>query len=72
MNCPFFEEKNFRYCKAMAKRVLIPSRTEKEEFCCENYASCPYYLEQKTKGKEGACRLARRTGTEESDENKQS
>jgi len=65
MNCPFFEEKHFRYCKALAKRIMIPSRTEKEEFCCEGYENCPYYKEQKKKGKEGACRYAGSTVTED-------
>jgi hypothetical protein len=45
MNCPYYEEKNFRYCKAMKKRIMIPSRSEKEEFCCEHYRECPYYKE---------------------------
>jgi hypothetical protein len=66
MNCPFFEEKHFRYCKALAKRIMIPSRSEKEEFCCEGYENCPYYQEQKDK--EGACRFASRMTTEDLDE----
>ena len=44
--CPFFEERSFRYCKAMAKKVMIPSRTEKEERCmCDKYKECPLYQE---------------------------
>ncbi len=46
--CPFFEEMSFRYCKAMAKRIMIPSRTEKEKFCdCEKYHECLIYKEWK-------------------------
>jgi len=66
MNCPFFEEKYFRYCKAMAKRIMVPSRDEKEEFCCEHYRECPYYREHE--GKEGACRIANSATMEESNE----
>jgi len=45
MNCPYYEERNFRYCKAVARRILIPSRTDKEECCCEGFEDCPYYQE---------------------------
>lgn len=70
MNCPFFEEKHFRYCKALKRRVLIPSRTEKEELCCENYKDCPYYQEQYRERKEGACRLMAESDREDNIEGK--
>jgi len=50
----------------MAKRIMVPSRDEKEEFCCEHYRECPYY--QESQGKEGACRGKESTATEESSE----
>ena len=52
----------------MAKRIMVPSRDEKEEFCCEGFEDCPYYKEQKDKGKEGACRYAMSKTTEDPDE----
>ena len=54
--CPFFEERSFRYCKAMAKRIMIPSRTEKERFCsCEDYRECPIYKEWAKKRRKNGC-----------------
>jgi hypothetical protein len=44
--CPFYEEITVRYCKVLAKRILIPSRSEKEKFCiCSKYKECPLYQE---------------------------
>ncbi len=64
MNCPFYEEKYFRYCKAMAKRIMVPSRTEKEEFCCEHYRECPYFKDHKVKGEwAGTCKAGTTTET---------
>lgn len=50
----------------MAKRIMVPSRDEKEEFCCEHYRECPYYRENQ--GKEGVCRVAESATTKESNE----
>jgi hypothetical protein len=44
--CPYYEEITVRYCKVLAKRILIPSRSEKEKFCiCSRYKECPLYQE---------------------------
>ncbi len=46
INCPFYEEITVRYCKALAKRIMIPSDSEKERFCiCKKYKECPLYQE---------------------------
>ncbi|MBA7598442.1 hypothetical protein ES703_05458 [subsurface metagenome] len=46
MNCPFYEEITIRYCKALAKRIMIPSGSEKERFCiCKKFKECPLYKE---------------------------
>jgi hypothetical protein len=68
-NCPFFEEKHFRYCKALAKRVMVPSRSEKEEFCCEHYQDCPYYKERQ--GESEGCDHVSASLSEENNESKE-
>jgi len=52
MKCPFYEEERMRYCKAFEKKIMIPSRTEKKNYCtCEDYLECSVYLERITKKK---------------------
>jgi hypothetical protein len=46
MECPFYEEITVRYCKALAKRIMIPAGSEKERFCtCKKYRDCPLFQE---------------------------
>ena len=59
--CPFFEERSFRYCKAMAKRIMIPSRTEKEKFCNrEEYRECLIYKEWAKNRRKNGCIFEKR------------
>ena len=52
MKCPFYEEARIRYCKALEKKIMIPSRSGKERYCtCKDYLKCPVYLECTTKKK---------------------
>ena len=71
MNCPFFEEKHFRYCKALTKRVMIPSRSEKEEFCCEHYRECPYFVEHSGRKDDRAGTCSHAVPTETTNEKQQ-
>jgi hypothetical protein len=46
--CPFYEEITVRYCRVLAKRIMIPSRSEKEKFCtCDKFEECPLFQEYK-------------------------
>jgi hypothetical protein len=52
MNCPFYEETRMRYCKAFEKKIMIPSRSDKEKYCTsKDYLKCPVYLEHIAKKK---------------------
>ncbi|MEW6456570.1 MAG: hypothetical protein AB1410_07665 [Acidobacteriota bacterium] len=46
MKCPFYEETVMRYCKVFEKKIIVPSRSEKERYCtCKDYLKCEVYQE---------------------------
>jgi hypothetical protein len=46
MKCPFYEEAGVSYCKAFKKKIIIPSRSDKEKHCTsKDYLKCSAYLE---------------------------